>query len=59
VALTYDQIFKAVEGACYNALHSHPKWQMDVRLTRSIAKRAAGSIPATRIMTSTLARDHC
>jgi hypothetical protein len=41
-----NKIWRAEEGACRDASDSHPKWPMDPRLERSIAKRATGTILA-------------
>lgn len=37
-------ILRMVEGAVHNTMHAHPGRQIDDRITRGIAKRAAGTI---------------
>lgn len=40
------KLFRMIEGACVNAAHAHPQWEIDRRFAPSIAKRAAGTIVA-------------
>jgi len=40
------QILRVVEGSIRDAVNSHPTWSFDPRFTKSIAKRAAGTLSA-------------
>ena len=40
------RILRIVEGAVKNASHAHPEKQIDARMARGIAKRAAGTLTA-------------
>lgn len=40
------QLYKVIAGAVINTVHAHPKWKIDKRFARSIAKRAAGTLSA-------------
>jgi hypothetical protein len=48
--IEHERLFRAIAGAVRNAGDAHPSWNLNRTIAASIAKRAAGTLMAQKVM---------
>jgi hypothetical protein len=58
--IEHERLFRAIAGAVRNAGDAHPSWNLNRTIAASIAKRAAGTLMAQKVMElAALPSDSC